>query len=307
MSIYYVKIYYLKIRLILRYLFTLFLFVISLHSSSLELVLKDDISSYKNFEILYLKDSSNSMGIEQVANSKDFIKNSNRFSLGYLKDTIWLKVDFKNNSSKEDFILSINEHFYEKANMYYFEQSDKLWKVLENGIFTPIKQRDIQTSKLAFNLIIPKNNSQTIFIELKAKYSYIGNIAIYSKDYFFTNQLLSIDSFFIFQFGILIIIIIFNLFLWASLKEKVFIYYVTYSFFALIYLINISGLLAYFDLQKYMYKLHFSVALCIIFLALFSIEYFEAKKYFKPSVTVLKVLSTLLFIFASLMMFVYSP
>ena len=291
----------------MRYLFTLFLFVVSLYSSSLELVLKDDISSYKNFEILYLKDSSNSMSIEQIANSKDFKKNSNRFSLGYLPDTIWIKVDIKNQSSKEDFILSINEHFYEKANMHYFDESKKLWEVSENGVFIPIKQRDIQTSKLAFNLIIPKNNSQTIFIELKGKYPYFGNIAVYSKDYFFSNNLLGIDSFFIFQFGILIIIIIFNLFLWSSLKEKVFIYYVGYSTFALVYLINISGLLAYFDLQKYMYKLHFFVAISIVFLALFSIEYFEAKKYFKPAVNILKGLSLLLFIFASLMMFVYSP
>ena len=89
----------------MRYLFTLFLFVISLYSSSLELVLKDDISSYKNFEILYLKDSSNSMGTEQVANSKDFIKHSNKFSLGYLPNTIWIKIDLKNKRSKEDYIL----------------------------------------------------------------------------------------------------------------------------------------------------------------------------------------------------------
>lgn len=54
-------------------------------------------------------------------------------------------------------------------------------KVQENGIFTPIKQRDIQTSKLAFNLKISQNSSQTLFLELKGKYPYFGNIAIYSK------------------------------------------------------------------------------------------------------------------------------
>ena len=166
----------------MRYLFTLFLFINFLYANSSQLVLEDGFSSNENFEISYLKDPSNKLNIEQVANSKDFIKNSNRFSLGYLKDTIWLKIDFKNNSSKEDFILSINEHFYEKANMHYFEQSDKLWKVQENGIFTPIKQRDIQTSKLAFNLKIPQNSSQTIFLELKGKYPYLVNTATYSKN-----------------------------------------------------------------------------------------------------------------------------
>ena len=299
---------YSKLRQILKYLISIFLFINFLYANSSTLVLEDGFSFNENFEISYLKDSSNSLNIQEIANSNDFQKHSNKFSLGYLKDTIWIKVDLKNKSSKEDFILSLNEHFYEKANMHYFDKSENLWKTLKNGVFTPIKERNIQTSKLAFNFKIQQNSSQTIFVELKAKYAYFGNIAVYSKDYFFASRILNIDSFFILQFGILLIIIIFNLFLWLSLKEKVYIYYVGYAFFALVYLINISGLLIYFDLQHYMYKLHFSASLCIIFLSLFSIEYFEANKYFKASVFVIKILILLLFVFAFMMVAVsYSP
>lgn len=299
---------YSKLRQILKYLISIFLFINFLYANSSTLVLEDGFSFNENFEISYLKDSSNSLNIQEIANSNDFQKHSNKFSLGYLKDTIWIKVDLKNKSSKEDFILSLNEHFYEKANMHYFDKSENLWKTLKNGVFTPIKERNIETSKLAFNFKIQQNSSQTIFVELKAKYPYFGNIAVYSKDYFFASRILNIDSFFILQFGILLIIIIFNLFLWLSLKEKVYIYYVGYTFFALVYLINISGLLIYFDLQHYMYKLHFSVSLCIIFLSLFSIEYFEANKYFKASVFVIKILILLLFVFAFMMVAVsYSP
>lgn len=299
---------YSKLRQILKYLISIFLFINFLYANSSTLVLENGFSFNENFEISYLKDSSNELNIQEIANSNDFQKHSNKFSLGYLKDTIWIKVDLKNKSSKEDFILSLNEHFYEKANMHYFDKSENLWKTLKNGVFTPIKERNIETSKLAFNFKIQQNSSQTIFVELKAKYPYFGNIAVYSKDYFFASRILNIDSFFILQFGILLIIIIFNLFLWISLKEKVYIYYVGYTFFALVYLINISGLLIYFDLQHYMYKLHFSVSLCIIFLALFSIEYFEANKYFKASVFVIKILILLLFVFAFMMVAVsYSP
>lgn len=299
---------YPKLRQILKYLISIFLFINFLYANSSTLVLENGFSFNENFEISYLKDSSNELNIQEIANSNDFQKHSNKFSLGYLKDTIWIKVDLKNKSSKEDFILSLNEHFYEKANMHYFDKSENLWKTLKNGVFTPIKERNIETSKLAFNFKIQQNSSQTIFVELKAKYPYFGNIAVYSKDYFFASRILNIDSFFILQFGILLIIIIFNLFLWISLKEKVYIYYVGYTFFALVYLINISGLLIYFDLQHYMYKLHFSVSLCIIFLSLFSIEYFEANKYFKASVFVIKILILLLFVFAFMMVAVsYSP
>ena len=165
-----------------------------------EFVLENGFSFNENFEISYLKDSSNSLNIQEIANSNDFQKHSNKFSLGYLKDTIWIKVDLKNKSSKEDFILSLNEHFYEKANMHYFDKSENLWKTLKNGVFTPIKERNIETSKLAFNFKIQQNSSQTIFIELKAKYPYFGNIAVYSKDYFFASRILNIDSFFIAAF-----------------------------------------------------------------------------------------------------------
>ena len=202
-----------------KYFFSLFLFFNYCYGNSSQLIIKDNINTYEDFELSYFKDSTNSLNIKEIVNLKEFKKHSNKFSLGYIKDSLWIKINLKNSTLDEDFILSINEHFYEIANMYYLNSSKQIWEKVENGIFTPLKQRDIKTSKLAFNLKLPKDTSQTIYLQLEGKYSYFANIAIYSKDYFFTNQLLSIDSFFIFQFAALIIIIIFNLFLWLSLRE----------------------------------------------------------------------------------------
>ncbi|MDD3835078.1 MAG: 7TM diverse intracellular signaling domain-containing protein, partial [Sulfurimonas sp.] len=115
------------------------------------------------------------------------------------------------------------------------------------------------------------------------------------------------ESFFIFVFGVLVIIILFNLFLWLNLGEKIYIYYVGYTFFALLYLINISGLLAYLDLQYYMYKLHFTVGFAIVFLNLFSIEYFNTKKHLKYATYLLKFLAFCVLIFGVISMFVYAP
>ena len=291
----------------MKYFFSLILFINLLYASSEQLIINDNIDTYENFKISYLKDTSKSLGIQEIINSKDFKQIPNKFSLGYSKDTVWIKLDVKNISDNKDFILSLNEHFYEKINMYYFDYLDNSWKKTENSVFSYLKQRDIQTPKLAFNLLLPKNTSQTIYLEMDSKYSYFGNVSINTKEYFFTHQFLNIDTFFIFEFGVLFIIMIFNLFLWLNLKEKIFIYYVGYTFSALVYLINISGLLAYFDLQEYLYKMHISVAFTIIFLSLFSLEYLEVKKHFKSICSVVKLLNILLFIFACLMFFEYTP
>lgn len=289
----------------IRYFLALLLFINFIEANSFELVLNNEKELYNNFEVSYIKDATNSFTIEDIVKTDSFEKAKSNFALGYFLGTFWIKIDIKNQSLKDDFILSINEHFYEIANLYYKENGS--WQKKENGIFTSLKKREVQTSKLAFNLTIPKEASKTIYLELKGKYSYFGNIQIYNKEYLFKDKLLNTDVLYIFVFGILFIVIIFNTFLWFSIKERVYLYYVAYTIFALIYFINISGLLVYFDLQYYIYKLHILVAFTIIFLILFSIEYLEAKKYLKYRIKLLYFLVFLLFVFGLMLFYSYTP
>lgn len=288
----------------LKYFLLLLLSVLSLVASPSQIVLHDESSLYDEFRISYYRDATNAASIEDMATTTFVDATSNKFSFGYTKDTLWFKIKLKNKSSKDDFILSLNEHFYETANLYYYDTS---WKKLQNGVFTPLAQRSVQTSKLLFEFKVPQDASQTLYIELNGKFPYFGDLVVYKKEYFFSHQLISMESFFIFVFGVLVIIILFNLFLWLKLGDKIYIYYVGYTFFALLYLINISGLLAYLDLQYYMYKLHFTVGFAIVFLNLFSIEYFNAKRHLKYATYVLKFLAFCVLLFGIVSVFNYTP
>ena len=269
-----------------------------------QVVLHDSGNLYDEFQVSYYRDATNAATIEEMINTSFKEESSNKFSFGYIKDTLWFKIKLKNESSKDDFILSLNEHFYETANLYYYDTS---WKKLQNEVFTPLTQRSVQTSKLSFEFKIPQDTSQTLYIELNGKFPYFGDLVVYKKEYFFSHQIISMESFFIFVFGVLLIIILFNLFLWLKLGDKIYIYYVGYTFFALLYLINISGLLAYLDLQYYMYKLHFTVGFAIVFLNLFSIEYFNAKRHLKYATYLLKFLAFCVLLFGIISVFIYTP
>lgn len=289
----------------LRYFVALFVLTLFLNAQSLPLILNDEQNFYDEFTIEYFKDESNALNIEQIkAMSEAFDSSLNRFSLGYSTSTIWLKIELKNISKTKEFILSINEHFYEKANLYY---QTTHWQKIENGVFIPIEKRPVKSSNLAYFIDISHNSSKTIYLELKGVYPYLGKISLHSKLYFYFYQIFTINTFFIFLFGILTIILLFNLFLWINLKEKIYIYYAGYSFFSLLYFLNISGLLAYVNLQYYMFELHISVGLSIIFLSLFSIEYFNAKQHFKVAMYVLHILITIIAICGILMLFSYTP
>ena len=181
----------------MRYLFGIIVFIVCLWGDSTTVFLDDSRSVYDDFEVFYFKDSTNSLDIEEIAKIKFKEKTLSRYALGYSKDTIWFKIKFENRGKKENFILSLNEHFYEKANLHFYENG---WQKKENGVFKPLKQREVHSSKLAYNLEISQDSSKTIFLELKAQYPYFGHITVLEKETFFGSQILNIETTFVFVF-----------------------------------------------------------------------------------------------------------
>lgn len=259
--------------------------------------------SVDNFDFLYYKSNEN-ITIKEIVDINFKEKSSNNFSLGYVPQELWIKLKIKNNSQNSNFILTVNEHFYEKFNLYYF---DKKWIKKENGMFTSIKNREVKTNKLSFIINLPQNETKTYYLQLKGKYAYFGKLLLYTNDEFYLNNQLGINTFYTFIFGIFTIILIFTAFLFFKLKEKVYFFYFGYSFFYLIYTLNISGVLAYVDLHYYVYELQATGAFTTAFLTLFSMKYLNTKNHLKYFNILLTVITYILFILGFLLIYSYTP
>lgn len=283
----------------------LILLFISFTSLFADTFVINQANPYNKFEMNYLKDESSNLCINEIVNQefKETIKNN--FNLGFHKGSIWFKFDLKNSTNFENFILTLNEHFYEKANLYY-EKDEKI-EQLTNSLFTLIDQREVKSNILAFNIDLPKEQIKTIYLELKGKYAYFGKVEVFEKDYFYARQSIGINTLFTFVLGVIFVLIFFTLFLYTKTKEKIYLYYLGYSVFLFIYISNITGLLVFIDLQKYMYDLHLSAAFCIGFMILLSKEYLETKKYLPKFDKVLVFLSAPFFILGILLLFSYQP
>lgn len=285
----------------------LFLFLIFASFSSLfaDTFVINQANPYNKFEMNYLKDESSNLSINEIVNQEFKENTKNNFNLGFHKGSIWFKFDLKNSTNFENFILTLNEHFYEKANLYY-EKDEKI-EQLTNSLFTLIDQREVKSNILAFNIDLPKEQIKTIYLELEGKYAYFGKVEVFEKDYFYARQSIGINTLFTFVLGVIFVLIFFTLFLYTKTKEKIYLYYLGYSVFLFIYISNITGLLVFIDLQKYMYDLHLSAAFCIGFMILLSKEYLETKKYLPKFDKVLVFLSIPFFILGILLLFSYQP
>lgn len=258
-----------------------------------------------NFQFQYFK-SKKTLTIEEVENIDFTETSSNNFSLGYTNSQLWIKLNLKNNNPKSEFILTVNEHFYEVFNIYYFDEINNKWIKKENGLFISIENREVKTNKLATKIDIKQGESKTFYLELKGKYSYFGKLLIYDSDSFYLSKQITVNIFYTFIFSIFTVIILFTLFLSIKIKKKIYFYYLGYSLFFLIYTINISGILAYFDLHHYVYKIHSAGAFTTAFFALFSIEYLNLKKHAKYFNYLLLFISFLLFILGFLLLYEYT-
>ena len=282
----------------MRFIILIALFIsFALSSSDIE-VWKNNV--YEDFNISYLEDKNSQFNINDIEKKQFTHTTSNKFTLGRSKGSFWFKIKIKNISEKENFVFTVNESFYEIFELYEEKKHT-------TGLRQKIQDREIKSNKLAFNLHIPKNQSKTIYIKLKAHFAYFGEFILYEKESFYLNNYLGINSFFIFLFGTLTIIFLFNFFLFLKLKESIYFYYSSYILFLYVYLLNMSGLLAYFDLAHYLYKIQFTGTFATGFFILFSLQFLETKKYLPKIDLIMKIFAGISFIFATLYIFSFQP
>ncbi len=249
-------------------------------------------------------DKSGLVTIEQVSKKEFTPQDSNSFAFGKVEGSLWLKLQIENSSSEEDLILSINESFYKKAELYHYKNNS--WHIDKNGLEVPLQKRGVQDNVLAFNIHIPKNTTQTYYLKLQGLYNFFGKLEIESEGDFYKASKFGIDSLYFFSFGLFFIVSIFNLLLFLKLKESIYLYYFAYVLSYIFYLICISGLSLYIGVETTHYVM-LATVLTVGFLILFSREYLETKNYTPKFDLALKILVFLIFTAGFISLFQFQP
>lgn len=284
-----------KGRRVFRIIFLLFL---SLSSSWSSIVITNAEKRYTHFSLAYLYDESNTLTIQDV--SKTSFKHTipNQFALGYKEGTAWFKLTLTNQSKNTDFILYFTESFWTDFDL--FEPTDHGWKQHHNGLINPLKKRAIEDNSPAFFLNLKYGESKTYFIKGRTINSHIGSFKLYTEHEFFRPSRWTLNTFYLFYSGILFIIILLNIFLYLEMKERLYAYYIGYVFSFIVFISIFSGSYLSFGLNGWPEGLHTLGTPVMAFMALFSSEFLQLKKYMPKIHTAIKASAVLLVVFAIL-------
>ncbi|TGL61582.1 7TM diverse intracellular signaling domain-containing protein [Leptospira sarikeiensis] len=164
-------------------------------------------------------------------------------SLGYSKNEHWFRVPVENGSNeKVSWILEIHYSQLDKAELFLASQGDKV--LFKGGDRIPFGERPIQYRFPSFPLELSPHGKDIIYIRVHTYSSMnFAAFAYKSPDFFanITNEQILLGIY----FGSLLVMALYNLFLFLSTKEKTYL-----AFFAYVS----SGVLIQWSLHGYSFQ-----------------------------------------------------
>ena len=258
-----------------------FLFLLFSNTLFAYVTFYDEMQELKHFELEYYFDANRTQNIETIDSLKFSKKTDNFFTFGYTDGNTWFKLKIYNKSQSRRFIFQLQEPYFQRIN--FFIKENGTWKQQQAGLTLYKENKNKKNLSPTFSFNIEQNQSQTIYIEFAPKAgkatSCFGRFSLSTQTKFNYSSLFNEYLFYAFIFGTFIIIIIFNLFLYAQFHEKIYLYYAFYLLFLMTYMSIYSGLLLHMGLASWYKEFSVSIALFIVFLIAFSDNFLKLKHY----------------------------
>jgi signal transduction histidine kinase len=217
------------------------------------------ITDKDNYKILpymaYIEDTSRIMPVNKAValfNSGKFKKPESRvtFNAGITFSAFWFKVVIKN-TDKRARLLLLGVHEHVDTLWLYKQTGNKIAPETFTGFNYPYASRPVPNRNFLFKIPIPADSTFTYYLRARNDANYIympfalKNADKYMADETGRYQMLAVYT------GIFLFVIVFSLFLYFSLKDKLHLWYAFYVFATLVYLMMEDGITYEFVLKNF--------------------------------------------------------
>lgn len=199
----------------------------------------DKIIIGKNAE--YFSDFYGSMTLKEIAvlpslHSDSEIKDK------FQNSPVWIRFSLKNISSVWERIMEIEYPLLDNIEVYICGEILSECSVRRSGDHIPFSPgRDINYRNFAFRMTVPANQTLRVFIKVQTGGLLTVPTVIWKPDRFFEKTNLE-NFFFGAYYGIIAALIIYNLLLFFSIRDNVYLYYVSHILFTALYSGSADGL-----------------------------------------------------------------
>jgi len=200
--------------------------------------------SFEDFTVNVFEDPSNKLEIDSISKLHQLFKPAqSRYTIKSIKQTYWFAFELSNSSSEKiEKIIGFDEVFLETVNIYYPSVSG--WNTQKSGMSVPMDKRPLRNRCPLFLITLEPGETKTIYLEAYSAFALVTGITIDNTAEFVQKEQRKVMWYWGYL-GAAIAILMYNLFLLAYIRERVYFYYVTYAICFVTFIFVYSGYLQY--------------------------------------------------------------
>lgn len=183
-------------------------------------------------EAYIFEDISNKATAEDVLSGKFDSKfkrvADDKFYTEHLNVNYWLRVKLRNRNPGKDWILELPDPHISTIQFFRPSPSGKYEALKTVGFSHSFSNKEYQHKNFLFKTYLPKDTVQTLYILVNSE-NYAGLSSYVREEIHFTGYALTEYVLLGLYYGILLIMAIYNIFLFFNTKDRVYIYYVIYA------------------------------------------------------------------------------
>ncbi len=202
----------------------------------------EKIDVYQSLQMI--KDRENRLSIEDVSlgdAADSFVPSHKvRQESGFFYTSNWLKFDVENRTEQQEWMLEFAFPIIYELEIFQ-ETNGELTELYHTGAYFPFDNRPTNHRHFIFELAIEPNTTKTFYVKAVGGGDLHPPINIWKPTSFLEKnqqELLLLGLF----YGIVLVMIIYNLFLYFSLKMRSYLYYVCVIFLTLMGKLSINGI-----------------------------------------------------------------
>ncbi|KIM10590.1 MAG: hypothetical protein KU37_09855 [Sulfuricurvum sp. PC08-66] len=186
------------------------------------------------------------------------------FAKGYSHETMTFTLEAYNPKAQSvTYYLEFSEPFAEVVDFVIDSE------VSPNGLHVPLNARAIAVPLPRVTITFAPYQTRTLLIRYQSRFTSYGAFTLYTQEGLSHKELIY-TAFYFAYFGAVAVMALYNLFLFLSLRDKSYLYYVGYATVFGLWVFLFSGFSLYFIDASWHYILHFSTPLAFAFFTRFS-------------------------------------
>lgn len=163
----------------------------------------------------------------QEAFSLDSFKFSERRvpNLGFTKGSFWVKFTLENQKKDSNFTIQINQSLLDEVILYTFDETGKLLNMQKSGEKYPIYKRKHNDQYPIFDISIPQHKAQYFMLQVVSSEQILLPVQVATMPKILERNK-NRDLLFGIYFGIILAMMAYNFFIYFTVRDKSYLYYV---------------------------------------------------------------------------------